>query len=577
MTNGEIAEAFTKIASILQLFEENPFRIRAYDRAAEIVAGLNESVSTIYQRGGIKELKGIKGIGDDLASKIGEMTDTGHLEYLQELEKKVPAGLFELLRINGLGPKKTSYLWKNEKVTDIASLKKVLESGKLLTVKGWGEKSVEKILKGITTHQSFGTRVSIAVALPIAEQFAEALRGSKLCQHVEIAGSMRRRKETVGDIDILVVTKHPEKVTKFFVGYPQVTQILAEGETRSSVLLGHGLQADLRVVDENVFGAALHYFTGSKDHNVAIRKMGIAKGLTISEYGVYKGTAEKKGALVAAKTEKDVYKAVGLPFIPPELREGGGEIEAAQAGKLPDLVTEEDLKGDLHLHSTFSDGVGTMVEMAKAAKEQGFEYIAVTDHGSGMGMVKGIKTTNIDEYLKLVAEARKKVPGIHILSGTEVDIQPDGSLYLPDSVLKKLDWVVASIHGKFDLDSDAMTKRLLRAIENPYVCAIGHPTARKINERKGIDADWDKVFAAAAKRKVLLEVSASPDRLDLNDVLARSAIRHGAILMICSDAHHPKELRYRYGIDQARRGWVEAKNIANTWAWAKFEKWLRDK
>jgi DNA polymerase (family X) len=564
MTNAQIARAFEKIADILSLKDENPFRIRAYERASQTILSMSEDLEMLLSRQGKDGLKEIPGIGEDLASKIDELIRTGKLEYLVKLEKEVPAGLIEITGIQGMGPKKTKFVWQKFKVENVVDLEKLAKSGKLDTEKGWGKKSVENVLAGIAAMRLHNERIALPAALTVAEQILRELKESGLCTQIEIAGSLRRRKESIGDIDILVSSKKPDKVMQIFCAFGLVDRVLGKGPTKSSVHLSTGINADLRVVDEKVFGAALHYFTGSKEHNIHIRRIGIEKGLTISEYGVYEGTAEKKGKLKASRTEKDVYKAVGLPYIEPEMREDRGEIELAKKGTLPTLIEEGDMKGDLHMHSNFSDGSATMADMAKAAKKAGLSHIAICDHASIMGMVQGIKEGNIDQYLEMIKQARKEVKGIDILAGAEVDILEDGSLYLPDSLLKKLDWVVASVHGNFKMSSSDMTKRVLRAVNNPYVCVLGHPTARLLLKRDPIEYDFDEVFKAAAKNNVAMEINASIFRLDLNDVLARKAKEAGCKISINSDAHHPREFDYRFGITQARRAWLEKGDVINT-------------
>lgn len=575
MNNAQIAKAFQRIADILHVQDENPFRIRAYERAAMTIEALSEDVEMIYTRKGMEGLLNMNGIGEDLAAKIEEILKTGKLKFLAELEKKVPAGLLDILEIEGLGPKKAKMLWQTFKVKSVEDLEKLAQSGKLTNEKGWGEKSVENILKGIAAMRLHHERVAVSTAMSIAQDLKKTLEESGLCGAIEIAGSLRRRKETIGDIDLLATSGNPEKVMDLFCTLPSVDRVLAKGTTKSSVHLSVGLDADLRVVDENVFGAALHYFTGSKEHNIHVRRLGIEKGFTISEYGVYEGTAEKKGTLLASKTEKDVYKAVGLPYIEPELREDRGEIEAASEGKLPDLIEEKDLKGDLHIHSNFSDGTATMVEMAGAAKERGFEYIVFCDHASPMGMVHGVKEDNIGEYLAKIEEARSHVPGIEIFAGAEVDIMEDGSLYLPDAALAKLDWVVASVHAHFKMTNQEMTKRIVRALENPHVRLLGHPTARLLLRRDPIDYNFDEVAAVAAKRGIAMEINASVFRLDLNDVNARRAKEAGAKIAINTDAHHPRDYVYRYGVSQARRGWIEKGDVINAMDLKEFMKYLK--
>lgn len=574
MTNALIARAFEKIADILSLQDENPFRIRAYQRAAQTILALPEDLEMIYSRKGKDGFDDIPGIGVDLASKIEELIKTGKLEYLEKLEKEVPAGLIEITGIQGMGPKKTKFVWKNFKVKNVDELEKLAKSGRLDTEKGWGAKSVQNILAGIDAMRLHNERVALPTALTIAEQMLKELKASGLCTELSIAGSLRRRKESIGDIDILASSKNPEKVMDVFCSFGLVDRVLGKGPTKSSVHLSTGINADLRVVDREVFGAALHYFTGSKEHNIHVRRLGIEKGFTISEYGVYEGTPEKKGKLKASRTEEDVYKAVGLPYIEPELREDRGEIQAAKQGKLPKLIELKDMKGDLHLHSNFSDGSAAMADMAAAAKKAGLSYIAITDHASPMGMVFGIKEGNIKEYLKMVDEARTKVKGIQILAGTEVDILEDGSLYLPDSILKQLDWVVASVHGNFKMPPEAMTKRILKGLSNPYIKVFAHPTSRLLLKRDPIEYDTDAVFQFAAKQKIALEINASIFRLDLNDVLARRAKEAGCMIVIDSDAHHPREFDYRFGITQARRAWLEKGDVLNTLPFEKLKKWI---
>lgn len=575
MTNAEIAEAFTMIGKILDLKGENPFKVRAYERAGQTIAALPRELSDIYAEGGIKALREIGGIGFDLSLKIEEMVTTGKLKFLAEVERSVPSGLLRVMQVEGMGPKKTKIVWEKLKVKNVEDLEKAAKSGKLAALPRWGEQSAKKVLEAIASRRSLGTRTSIAAAFSLAQGLAEQLKKSGLCEKLEIAGSLRRRKETIGDIDILATSKHPAKVMALFTGLPVVKRVINKGSTKSTILLSSGIQADLRVVEPAVFGAALHYFTGSKDHNVKIRMMAQKKGITISEYGVFRGTPEKKGKLIAAATEEEVFAAVGLPWIPPEIREDRGEIEAAQRGELPELIEDGDLRGDLHLHSNFSDGNADMTTMARAAKDIGLAYIAITDHGSAMGMVKGIKRANIAEYLRMIERARKDVPGIHILSGVEVDIQPDGSLYLPDDVLKKLDWVVASVHSQFRQTPAEMTRRLIAAIENPHVRVIGHPTTRLLLKRPGADFSAEAVFRAAARHGVAMELNASVERLDLSDVHCKLAKDLGVKIVISSDAHSPRELDYRFGIAQARRGWLEKKDVINTMPWGKLQAWLQ--
>lgn len=574
MTNGDIAAAFERIAKILALQGENPFRIAAYERAAVIIASLPKDLGALYRSKGARGLTEIPGIGKDLAGKIEEMLRTGKLAFLAALEKKVPAGLLAITDIQGMGPRRTRALWKKFRVRSVADLERLAASGKLSAVKGWGKKSAENVLRGILFHRASAERRSLPMVLPLAEELVAAMRATKLCANLDLAGSLRRRRETVGDIDILATGSRPTKIMKAFCGLPQVERVLAQGTTRSSVRLRAGLNADLRVVEPKVYGAALYYFTGSKEHNVRLRGLATKRGLTVSEYGVHRGTPAKKGRLLAAATEQDVLRSVGLPYIPPELREDRGEIEAASAGALPTLIEESDLRGDLHMHSVFSDGASSMITMARAAADRGFDYIAITDHASPMGMVKGLKPGNVAEYLRLIGEARRAVPGLRILAGTEVDILEDGALYLPDEVLAKLDWVIAAVHGSFGLPRERMTERLLRAVRHPLICALAHPTARHLGKRPPIAFDEDRVFAAAAEHRVALELNASIFRLDLNDVLCKKAKESGATIVVGSDAHHPREFDYAFAVGQARRGWLEKSDVLNAWPWSRVSKFL---
>ncbi len=583
-TNIDIARAFGKIAEILEIQGENKFRVRAYEKAAQSIGGMARDVGEIYaegavlngKEGGLKALNDIPGIGEDLALKIEEMLKTGHIEALIKLSEKIPDGVLDIMSVEGMGPKKTKLVWKKFGVKSIKDLEELCRSGRLDKLAGWGEKSVANILHGIEIMRQFSGRLPLPVAMNIAESIVAILKKSGLCVNIEIAGSLRRMKETIGDIDILVTSEKPDEVIKLFTTMSIVKEVMAksEGSGRTTVLLKDGLEADLRVLDPKIFGAGLYYFTGSKQHHVATRTMAVKKGITISEYGAFKGTKEHKGKLIAARTEEDVFHAIGLPYIPPEIREASGEIEAALAGKLPKLIEEKDLRGDLHLHSNFSDGVDSMIEMAEAAKKYGFEYIAITDHASVMGMVRGIKENNIDEYLKKIEEARKHVPGLHILSGAEVDIEEDGTLYAPDNILKKLDWVVASVHSHFKQSQAQMTKRLLKAIENPYVKVIAHPFTRKVGERPPIEFNFTEVAKHAKKFGVALEINASISRLDLPDVYIRQAKEIGTTLVIDSDSHSKDGFNFRFGVAQARRGWCEKRDVLNTMNWEEFKKFL---
>lgn len=580
MTNAEIAGIFEEIGNILRLRgDENPFRVRAYDRAANSIGAMSKSLGKVYEEGGIDGLKELPGIGDDLASKIEELLTTGELQYLQKIREDIPPGVFAMLDIEGLGPKRVQQLWKKVGITSIEELKEAIENEKLEGLSGWGKKLEESVIRAIGQHGRMAGRIPLYQAQTLANEIVKALEDEGMCSKLEIAGSLRRGKETVGDLDILAATDKPEGLMNIFCALPQVESVKAKGPTKSTVFLHSGIDCDLRVVEEDIFGAALHYFTGSKDHNVAIRRRGIERGVTISEYGVHEGKAADKGKLLASKTEEDVYKAVGLPFIHPHLREDRGEFAAAEANKLPRLIEGDDIIADLHMHSTISDGKASIADMARAAKKKGYEHIAITDHASSMGMVLGIKNTeeSMHAYLEEVEKARAEVPGIHILAGAEVDIQPNGTLYLADELLAQLNWVVASVHHQFRQSSAETTKRLIKAVSHPSVCVLGHPTARLVAKREGIQADWEAVFEAAKEHSCALEIDAAAQRMDLNDTMAMQAREMGISLCIDSDAHSIEGIDPTYGIIQARRAWCEAHDIVNTWGWATFEKWRKKK
>ncbi|MFH1098951.1 MAG: PHP domain-containing protein [Candidatus Uhrbacteria bacterium] len=597
ITNAEIAEAFSRIAALLEIDQANLFRIRAYERAAEVIAHFLEPLADIVAADGDRALREIPGIGDDLAAKIVELVTTGKLAFLKQLERRVPVGLLDVTAVEGMGPKRTAFVWRKFRVRSLADLDRLCRSGKLGHVHGWGERSVANILNAIGMLREFDARMPIGRALPLAESLAQSIERSGFCDRVEIAGSIRRRKETIGDIDLLATSAHSKRVIDVFCGLPLIRRVIARGETKANVLLKTGIEADLRVLDPEAFGAGLYYFTGSKQHNIHTRTIAMQKGLTISEYGVFRGTKEKKGKLVACRTEEDVFRAIGLPYIPPEIREDTGEIEAALAGRLPKLITSRDVCGDLHIHSDFSDGHMAMEEVIAMAKSAGYQYIAIADHASPMGMVRGLKSTKfstyggsaaggqvpnskaggtVAEYMKRVRAAAKKVRGIHVLAGAEVDILADGRLYLPDDALKELDWVVGAIHQNFKQTEAQATRRIFRAMNNPYVRCIAHPTTRMIGARAEMNFDWDAMFREAHARGIAFELNAAWQRLDLDDVRCRWAKERGVSVCINSDAHTPDGFDLRFGIGQARRGWLERCDIVNALPWEKFKRlWLR--
>lgn len=569
MKNQQIAAIFNEIAELLELKNESVFRIRAYRRAAQNIDGLSKDVATLSD----KDLTSIPGIGPDLAGKIHEFLTTGKIAKHEELKKEIPGTVLELLRIPGLGPKTAKMLYEKKKIKNIDELEALTRAGKLAGLPGIQKKTEENILKGIELLKRGTDRRPLGRVLPLAEDIVRRMRDSAPVDKIEVAGSIRRWKDTVRDIDILTTSKKPAEVMDAFVKLPHVGRVLAHGETKSSVVTDEGIQVDLRVVEEDSFGAALAYFTGSKQHNIKLREMAVRAGLKINEYGVFKGPEEKK---IGGKHEEDVYKALKLPFIPPELREDTGEIDAALSGKLPDLVAMEDIKGDLHVHTKWSDGSHDLDTMVEAARKKGYQYIAITDHTKGLGVAHGLDEKRLAEEIQLIDEANKKLSGFTILKGTEIDIRTDGRLDLSDGALAGLDIVVAAIHSGFKQTEEQITKRILAAIRNPYVSVIAHPTGRLIGERDAYAVDMDAVLKEAAKYGVAMEINAYPLRLDLNDLHIKMAKQYGVQLVINTDTHVTSQYDFMtYGVSVARRGWVEKKDVLNTLPYEQLIKRLR--
>lgn len=555
--NAEIAELFGRYATLLEIKGANPFRIRAYRNAARTIENLPRDVSAMLQEG--SDLAELPGIGDDLAGKISNIVSREKFAELEKIEKQMPAGLVDLTAIPGLGPKRVKTLFDKLKIRSSADLAKAVRAGKLKGVRGFGPKFEQSILKALG-HPAAEKRVLLATAEHIAEPLLRYLKALPGVESVAAAGSYRRRRETVGDLDILVTCSQAEPVIAHFTAYDEVTRTLAKGTTKASVLLKSGLQVDLRVVPKRSAGAALVYFTGSKAHNIALRAIGRKRGLKFNEYGVFRG---KKW--LAGETEVDVYAQVGLPYIPPELREAQGELEAARAGRLPKLVVREDIKGDLHVHTKASDGDATIREMVDASQALGYAYVAISDHASRIGIVHGLDAKRLARQMGEIDRLNAKLKGFRILKSAEVDIHPDGSLALDDGILAELDVVTASIHAKFDLAEAAQTERLIRAMDHPHVNIIGHPTGRLLGEREAYPLDMKRLLAAAKERGCFVELNAQPTRLDLCDVHVHLAKEMGVRVAVATDAHSPATLNYmRYGIDQARRGWLEADDIINT-------------
>jgi len=569
MKNQQIARIFTEIAELLELKGENVFRIRAYQRAAQNIDGLAKDVSTLSD----EELLAIPGIGKDLVGKIREYLDKGTVAKHEELKKEIPAGVLDLLRIPGLGPKKTRLFFDTLKIKSVKELEAAIKSGKLEGIPGVQKRTEENILQGIEMIKRGTERRPLGRVLPLAEDIMRRMKDSAPVDSIEVAGSIRRWKETVKDIDILTTSKLPQKVMEVFVKNPHVSRVLAQGATKSSIITDDGIQVDLRVVDADSFGAALQYFTGSKQHNIKLREMAVRAGLKINEYGVFREPGEKK---IGGKNEGDIYKALKLAFIPPELREDTGEIDAALLGRLPDLLTLDDLKGDLHVHTNWSDGSHDLDTIVAAAKKKGYAYVAITDHTKGLGVAHGLDERRLAEEIRLIDNANRRISGLKILRGTEIDIRSDGRLDLSDEALSWLDIVVASIHSGFKQTQEQITKRILSAIRNPLVSVIAHPTGRLIGERDAYAVDMETVLKEAAKHGVAMEINAYPLRLDLNDVHAKMAKQLGVKLVISTDMHVTSQFdSMAYGVSVARRGWVEKKDVLNTLNYEELMTWLK--
>ncbi len=556
--NADIARVFEEIADLLEIEGANPFRIRAYRNAARTVGDLRLDVAATLAAG--QPLPKLPGIGADLQAKMEEIAATGTCALLGRLRRELPAAITELLRIPGLGPKRVKALHETLGIATLPELLEAARQGRVKAIPGFGDKTERRVAEAVQARLGQTRRFKLAVAAQYAEPLAAYLRAAPGVREVVLAGSFRRMKETVGDIDVLATSEAAAPVMDRFVRYPEVREVLARGDTRSSVVLQSGLQVDLRVVPPASFGAALHYFTGSKAHNIAVRRLAQARGLKLNEYGVFKGARQVAGA-----TEESVFAAVGLPWIPPELREDRGELEAAARGELPRLVTLEDLRGDLHVHTRASDGRGTLKEMALAAQARGLEYIAITEHSQRERQARGLDPVRLLKQLDEIDRLNAALSGITVLKGIEVDVLEDGSLDLPDGALAQLDVVVAAVHTRLGLPRARQTERVLRALDNPYVSVLAHPSGRLIGARAPSEFDMQAVIRRAKMRGVALEINAHPDRLDLDDVHARLAREEGALVVVNSDAHGADDFGHlAYGIGQARRGWLAAGDLLNT-------------
>jgi len=574
ISNQNIAAILSEIGVYMEM-QDVPFKPRAYEKAALVIGGLEEGAGEIYEKGGLKALQEIPEVGVSIAEKIEELLRTGHCKYYEELKKKTPVNLNDLQKIEGLGPKSIKKLYQKLKIKNLADLERAAKAGKIRGLEGFGLKTEENILKGIEFVKKSGGRFILGFVIPTIRKIEERLKELKGVERVVVAGSVRRRKETIGDVDILAISKKPKAVMDYFVTMPEVVRVFAHGETKSAIKLASGLDVDLRVVPAESFGAALDYFTGSKNHNIALRQIAIKKGYKLNEYGLFRGKRQ-----ITGKSEEELYKALGMSYIEPEMRENTGEIELAQSHKLPKLIGYRDLQGDLQTQTNWTDGSDSIETMAKAAIAQGLKYIAITDHTKRLAMTGGLDEKRLLKQMTEIDRINKKlyVSGykFQVLKGSECDILKDGTLDLPDKVLSKLEVVGVAVHSLFNLSRADQTKRIKRAMENPHADILFHPTGRIIQRREAYDVDIDEIIKTAKKTNPVLEIDAYPDRLDLKDEYVRKCVEAGVKLAIDSDAHSPTHFPYlEYGIAQARRGWAKRDDVINAWPVERMLKFLK--
>jgi len=577
LDNKTVASIFYETADLMEVRNDDPFRIRSYRRAAEAIEALETQLADMYENE--KALLEIPGIGKGMATNIREIFTRGKLTQHEELLQKYRPSMLELLKIQGLGPKTIALIWDAFQICDVDGVAKLAQEGKLRELPRLSEKSEQKILKAIESYRQVTGRFQLDMADATAQKMIELLKGLPGVDKVTPAGSLRRGRETVGDLDLLITGKcctndaQRSKVQDAILEFPGILEVLAKGENKVSFKLRGGMQVDVRLLPPESFGAALQYFTGSKNHNVSLRQRALRMGYTLSEYGLARVDDNQR---VAGKTEEEIYKKLGLQLIPPELRENCGEIEAAENSQLPELVTEADLQGDVHMHTVTTDGRCTIEEMAIAARDRGYKYMAITDHSKNLAFANGLDDARAEEHIKKIREVAKQITGIIIFAGIEVDILAEGELDLSDSVLEQMDVVVASVHSHFQQEPQQMTERLLRSIANPNVSFIGHPTGRVLLRREGYSFDYDRVFAAAAKAGVGMEHNAYPDRLDLRDQHLRMARSKGVKFVINTDSHHTSHLeKMRYGVLQLRRAWLTKNDVLNTLPPAEFARAMR--
>jgi DNA polymerase (family 10) len=559
MRNSEVARLLYDISELLELSGENIFKIRAYSRAARTIEGSTEDIEKIAKE---KRLEEIPGIGEAIARKIEEYLTTGKLGFYEDLKKQVPQELHELVHIPGIGPKTVQYLHKELGIKNVKELENAAKEHRLRRISHFGVVKEENLLKSIERYKHRSTRLPLGTALPLVKKIVDLLKKSRSIERIEPAGSLRRRKETVGDIDILVTSKYPEAAIETFVHLPLVKDILAKGSTKATILTHEDIQVDLRIMDRNSFGTSLQYFTGSKEHNIKLRDLARQKGFKLSEYDIEEIST---GREICCDTEDEVYEILGLPPIPPEIREDAGEIEASLKGELPQLVELRDIKGDFHMHTDWSEGTNTISEMVEAAKKLGYEYIAITDHSRAMGVAHGLSEERLLDQIKEINKLNDKLDDFHIFAGIEVDIKADANLDFPDSILKQCEVVIAALHTGQRQTRREITGRLLTAMENENVDIIAHPTGRIIGKREEYDVDIEVLLDAAARTGTVLEINAHPARLDLSDINSRKGKNKGVIFEIGTDAHDASRLgNMEFGVNVARRGWLEKKDVMNS-------------
>lgn len=568
MKNQEVANMLYEIGDLLEIKGEMVFKVRAYRRAAQAIESLSRDIEDIYKEGKLDE---VPGVGKGIAEKIAEFLEKGKLKYLEDLKRGLPPGFEEMLAIEGIGPKKVKLFYEKLKIRSVKELEKAAKEGRLRKIPTLGEKTEQNILQAIGAAKKRGGRMLLGYALLLADEIINEMKKSKDVDRISVAGSLRRMKETIGDIDILATSGRPNSVINYFTRMKGVSRVIATGPTKASINLQNGMQVDLRVLPDREYGAALMYFTGSKEHNIELRKIAIAKGMKLSEYGLF------RGKFIAGHTEEEVYKKLGLSYIEPEMRENRGEVELAKKGSLPKPIDYKDIRGDLQMHTKWSDGANTIEEMTRAALQFGYEYICITDHIGHLAVAHALDKKRLEQQRKEIDKINKKISGIEILQGGEVDIRADGKIDMDNAVLKELDIVLASLHSALKAGAERNTARIIAAMENPHVDIIAHPSGRLLDRREGSELDMEKIIKKAKETNTILEIDAQPERLDLSDVNVKAAVEAGCSLSIDTDAHSVDQLRHmRIGIATARRGWATKSDVINTRSLDKMMKCLKE-